>query len=213
MLNYRTVLLAQTGICSGILQMAGVQNQSLALSTSASRTSSPRLLYVHTSTRRHGLQATFALVSRSGTLTQKLIRNPATPIDEPSNRQSVNTGLRLYRTTRLWCSSDVAGLANHYILQREAQPRAAQWHEPTRRAKLLLCSLQGKYHWNMHESTSCLRRLWSFSPQPMRVRPLNRSKFTRPQGQMEYQDMYCEHALTNWQVSSLTFSTSPCPSL
>ena len=25
--------------------------------------------------------------------------------------------------------------------------------------------------------------------------------------------MYCEHALTNWQVSSLTFSTSPCPSL
>ena len=42
---------------------------------------------------------------------------------------------------------------------------------------------------------------------------LNRSTFTRPQGQTDYQDMYCEHALTNWQVSSLTFSTSPCPSL
>ena len=25
---------------------------------------------------------------------------------------------------------------------------------------------------------------------------------------MDYQDVYSEHALTNWQVSSLTFSTS-----
>ena len=41
----------------------------------------------------------------------------------------------------------------------------------------------------------------------------NRSTFTRPQGQMDYQDVYSEHALTNWQVSSLTFSTSPCLSL
>jgi hypothetical protein len=31
----------------------------------------------------------------------------------------------------------------------------------------------------------------------------------RMQGQMDYQDVYSEHALTNWQVSSLTFS--PCP--
>ena len=47
--------------------------------------------------------------------------------------------------------------------------------------------------------------VWSHSPQPMWVRPLNRSTFTRPQGQMDYQDVYSEHALTNWQVSSLTF--------
>ena len=32
-------------------------------------------------------------------------------------------------------------------------------------------------------------------------------------GQMDYQGVFCEHALTNWQVSSLTFSISPCPSL
>ena len=32
-------------------------------------------------------------------------------------------------------------------------------------------------------------------------------------GQMDYQDVYSEHALTNWHVSSLTFSTSPCLSL
>uniref|UniRef100_A0A4W5LAU3 Reverse transcriptase domain-containing protein n=1 Tax=Hucho hucho TaxID=62062 RepID=A0A4W5LAU3_9TELE len=29
-------------------------------------------------------------------------------------------------------------------------------------------------------------------------------------GQTDYQEMYSEHALTNWQVSSLTFSTSLC---
>ena len=43
---------------------------------------------------------------------------------------------------RLRCSSDVAGPANYYRLQREAQPRAAQWHKHTRRAKLLLCTLR-----------------------------------------------------------------------
>jgi hypothetical protein len=36
-----------------------------------------------------------------------------------------------------------------------------------------------------------------------------RSTFTRPQGQMDYQEVYSEHALTIWQVSSLTFSTCP----
>ena len=38
-------------------------------------------------------------LSRSGTPTQKLIRNPAMPSDEPSKRQSVNTGLRSNCTT------------------------------------------------------------------------------------------------------------------
>jgi hypothetical protein len=42
---------------------------------------------------------------------------------------------------------------------------------------------------------------------------LNKSTFTRPQGQMDYQDMYGEHALTNWQVSSLSCLTSPFLSL
>ena len=31
----------------------------------------------------------------------------------------------------------------------------------------------------------------------MWVKPLDRSTFTRPQGQTDYQDVYCEHALTN----------------
>ena len=38
-------------------------------------------------------------ISRSGTVTRKLIKNPAMPSDEPSNRESVNTGLRPNRTT------------------------------------------------------------------------------------------------------------------
>jgi hypothetical protein len=54
-------------------------------------------------------------LSRSGTLIWMLIRNPAMPSDEPSNRQIVNTGLRLNPTTP-------AGLANYYGLQRETQP-------------------------------------------------------------------------------------------
>ena len=45
------------------------------------------------------------------------------------------------------------------------------------------------------------------------VRPLNRSAFTRPQGHTDYQNVYSKHALTNWQVSSLTFSTCPWLSL
>ena len=41
------------------------------------------------------------------------------------------------------------------------------------------------------------------------VKPLNRSTFTKPLGQTDYQDVYSKHARTNCQASSLTFSTSP----
>ena len=63
MLNYRTVLLAQTGTCSGIPPMAlrSTPHLSLALSISASMTLSPQWPYVHTPTRNHGLQSTFAV--------------------------------------------------------------------------------------------------------------------------------------------------------
>jgi hypothetical protein len=57
-------------------------------------------------TRNHGLQATSSTMyrlelklSRSRKLILTLIRNPATPSYEASNRQSVNTGLRLNPTT------------------------------------------------------------------------------------------------------------------
>ena len=141
MLHLRTVLLAQTGICSGILPMTlrSTPHQSLPSSISASMTS-PQWPYVHFPTRSHESQTTSALswrlelpLSRRRFITRKLIRNPAMPFDEPSNRHLVNTGLRLNRTTTAPTLD-----ANYYGLQREAQPRAAQWHQSTRRAKLLL---------------------------------------------------------------------------
>ena len=38
------------------------------------------------------------------------------------------------------------------------------------------------------------------------LKKVNIHKAAGPDG---YQDVYSEHALTNWQVSSLTFSTCP----
>ena len=106
MLNYRTVLLARTGICSGNIPMAlrSPPHLSLALSISASRTSSPQWLYVITPTRRH-----------------------------QTGKASIQDKDWII-LHRLRCSSDVAGPANYYRLQREAQPQAAQWHEPPRQA-------------------------------------------------------------------------------
>jgi hypothetical protein len=40
-----------------------------------------------------------AVAFKDWTLTRKLIRNPAMPSDQPTNRQSVNTGLRSNHTT------------------------------------------------------------------------------------------------------------------
>ena len=43
----------------------------------------------------------------------------------------------------------------------------------------------------------------------MSVRPFNSSTLTRLQGLTDYQDVYSEHALTNWQVSSLSEAVIP----
>ena len=45
------------------------------------------------------LKARAVPLSRSATLIRTLIRNPAMPSDEPSNKHSINTGLRLNHTT------------------------------------------------------------------------------------------------------------------
>ena len=75
-----------------------------------------------------------------------LIRNPAMPSDEPSNRQSVNTGPRLksyytgYDTRRMW-----QGLQT-IIDYKGKHSRELPSDEPTRRAKCLLCMIRGKQH-------------------------------------------------------------------
>ena len=137
MLSYRTVLLAQTGICSRILPMAlrSTPHQSLASSISASLTSSPQRTYVHTPTRSHGLQATFAQSQRlelplqGAGLTCKLITNPAMPSDEPSNRQS-RIKIESYYTgsdaRRLWQDlqtiTDYKGKHIHELLSDTSLP-------------------------------------------------------------------------------------------
>ncbi|XP_064843636.1 hemoglobin subunit beta-4-like [Oncorhynchus masou masou] len=40
---------------------------------------------------------------------------------------------------------------------------------------------------------------------------LNRSTFTRPRGQTDYQDVYSEHVLTNWQRHFSTFGNLSTP--
>jgi hypothetical protein len=105
MLNYRTVLLAQTEICSGILRIeeystsvTGFINKCIqdVVQTVTVRTYPNQKSWI-TGNIRTELRVELPL-SRSGTLTQKLIRNPAMPSDEPSNRQSVNTVIRSNRT-------------------------------------------------------------------------------------------------------------------
>ncbi|CDQ63715.1 unnamed protein product [Oncorhynchus mykiss] len=93
MLNYRTVLLSQTGTCSGILPMAlrSTPHQSLALSIVTVRTYPNQKPWItgNICTELKGRAAAF----------KKLTRIPAMPWDEPSNMQSVNTGLSLNHTT------------------------------------------------------------------------------------------------------------------
>ena len=98
MLNYKTVLLAQTGICSGILQMAW-KEYTTSVTGFINKFIEDVVQKPWITGNIHTELKDRATLSRSGNLTRKLIRNPAMPSDEPSNRQSVNTGLRSNRTT------------------------------------------------------------------------------------------------------------------
>ena len=188
MLSYRTVLLADPGIGSGTHPMAlrSIPHQSLALSISASMTLYPQWPYVHTPTRSHGLQATSAL---------KLKGRAAAFKERDSNPDAYKKSRFALRWTidarRMW-----QGLQT--ITEHKGKPsHELPSDKPIKWAKWRLWALRGMQYWSMHESTSCSGR------------PLNRSTFTRPQSLKDYQGVYSEHALTNWQVSSLTFSTCP----
>ena len=135
MLSYRTVLLLQTGICSwdssdGIEEyttsVTGFINKCIddVIPTVTVRTYPNQKPWI-TESIRFELKPRAAAFKERASLTQKLIRNPAMPSNEESNRQSINnrTKIRSYYTDS---DSPVAGIANHYRLQREAQPRAAQ---------------------------------------------------------------------------------------
>ena len=102
MLHYRTVLLAQTGMCSGILPMAyttsvtGFINKCIddVIPTVIVRTYLNQKPWItgNICTELKGRAAAFKKLS------QTLIRNPALPSNKP-NRQHVNRGRRSNRTT------------------------------------------------------------------------------------------------------------------
>ena len=135
------------------------------------------------------------------------------PSDEPSNRQSINTGLRSNRTTP---APTLVGCGRACkLLQAKKGKNSQKLPSDTS----LPDELNYFYaHFEASNTETCMRA--SAVPDDCvitlsaaYVRPLNRSTFTRPQGQTDYQDVCSQHALTNWQLSPLTFSTSPCLSL
>ena len=91
MLRYRNVLLAQTGICSGIHPMALEYTTSVISFTVTVRTYPNHKPWI-TGNIRIELKARAAAFKERDT-------NPAMPSDEPSNKQTVNTGLRFNPTT------------------------------------------------------------------------------------------------------------------
>ena len=134
------------------------------------------------------------------------------PSDEPSNRQSVNTGLRSDHTTpalmlvgcgRACKPLDYKGKHSRELPSDTSLPDELNYFYA---------------HFEANNTETCMRapavlEVCIINLSAADVRPLNWSTFTSPQSQTDYQDVYCEHMLTNWQVSKLTFSTSPCPSL
>ena len=108
--------------------------------------------------------------------------------------------------------SDVAGLANYYRLQRDAS------HELPSDTNLP-DELNNFYaRFEASNTETCMRASAVPDDSVITLSAANMSKTfehvnTRLLVLTDYQDVYSEHALTNWQVSSLTFSTSPCLSL
>jgi hypothetical protein len=79
-----------------------------------------------TSNIRNELKAKAAAFTER-TLIRMLIRNPAMTSDEPLNRESINTGLRSNPTTPALMLDGCGRPSNYDGLQKETQPRAAQW--------------------------------------------------------------------------------------
>ena len=153
MLRYRTVLLAQSGICSGSHPIGieeyitGFINKCIDdVVPTATRRTLPNQKPWITGNIRTKLKARAAAFKERDTV----------PNTYKKSRYALRRTINHAKLCHLF---DVAGIENDYGLQMETPPRAAQWPEPTRWSKCLLFSLWGKQHWSMHESTSCSGRL------------------------------------------------------
>ena len=95
MLSYRTVSLAQTGICSGILLMALSRLPHISpASLSASMTLSPQCRTPISQPEAMDYKLHPHWAKGRTAITRTLIRNPVMPSNELSDRQSVTTGPR-----------------------------------------------------------------------------------------------------------------------
>ena len=65
-------------------------------------------------------------------------------------------------------------------------------------------------HFEANNTETCMRASAVPDDCEITLSAADVSKNTRPEGQTDYQDVYSEHDLTNWQMSSLTCSTTPC---
>ena len=104
----------------------------------------------------------------------------------------------------------MAGLANYYGLQREKHRR-----ELPSDARL---SDELNYFYARFEASNteaCMRApavpddcVIMLSTADVR-KTIKQVNIHKQRGQMDYQDVYTEHVRTNWQASTLIFSTSP----
>ena len=218
MLNYQTVLLAQTGTCSGILPMTlrNTPHQSLALSISASRTSSPTV-----TVRTYPNQKPWI----TGNICTELKSRAAAFKVRDSNPEAYKESCYALRRTIKQAKRQYRAMIESYYTGSEARLMwqglqiITDYRGNPRRKLPSDTSLPGKlnaFYANFEASNTeaCMRA--PIVPYNCVIRlsvayvtmTFKQVKFTRPQGQTDYQDMYSKHAWTNWQVSSLTFSTS-----
>jgi hypothetical protein len=121
MLCYRTILLAQTGVCSN-----GIEEYTTSVIGFINKCIDEDVptVTIHTYPDQKPLitdNIRIEIKSRAADFKEwdtnpDATRNPIMPSDEPSNKQNVNTGLRLKPTTP---ALTLVGCVNYYGRQRE----------------------------------------------------------------------------------------------
>ena len=121
-----------------------------------------------------------------------LIRNPAMPSDQPSNMQSVNTGLKFesYDTgsdTQMWQGlqtiMDYKGKHSYELPSDTSLPDKLNY-------------FYGRFEANNTEAGMRASSVPGNCVITLSVADVSKTY----QGQTDYQDVYSEHVLTNWQV-------------
>ena len=163
MQSYRTVWLAQTGICSGIPPMA-------LRSTFINKCIND---VVPTVTVR-----TYQKPWITGNIRSELKARAAAFKEQDSNpeaskkwcyalQRTIKQAKHQYRTKieSYYACSNANWMWQGLQTITDYKGKPSHWREPTRWAKCLICSLRGKQHWTMHEWDQLFRTtVWFRSP-------------------------------------------------